>query len=67
MQKIADGRTAEIFTYKPGRILKLYRDGFPQEAVRYEYEINRLVVQLGISAPEVYERIEFEGRQGNCV
>ncbi|MFP4975271.1 phosphotransferase family protein [Paenibacillus sp. CN-4] len=64
MQKIAEGRTAEIFTYKPGRILKLYRDGFPQEAVRYEYEINRLVVQLGISAPEVYERIEFEGRQG---
>ncbi|NOU95815.1 phosphotransferase [Paenibacillus sp. LMG 31456] len=64
MKFIAEGRTAEIFEYGDERVLKLYRIGFPKDAIKYEFEINKLVHSLGISVPEVYGLIELEERAG---
>jgi uncharacterized protein (TIGR02172 family) len=64
MKRIGEGRTAEIFEHSHERVLKLYRIGFPNDAIMYEYEINKLVATLGIPAPEVYGLVEFEERVG---
>ncbi|PUA40125.1 hypothetical protein C8Z91_06410 [Paenibacillus elgii] len=60
MLKISEGRTAEIFEQEPGKILKLYRSGFPPEAIRYEYEMNQAIASCGVPAPRTYDLIHFE-------
>ncbi|UQZ84637.1 Phosphotransferase enzyme family protein [Paenibacillus konkukensis] len=64
MTKLSEGRTAEVFTQDQGKILKLYRNGFPKEAVKYEYEVNRIVARLGIPAPATYDIIDVDDRSG---
>ncbi|MCM3268626.1 phosphotransferase family protein [Paenibacillus elgii] len=64
MLKISEGRTAEIFEQEPGKILKLYRSGFPPEAIRYEYEMNQAIASCGVPAPRTYDLIHFEQRDG---
>ncbi|BAH44351.1 conserved hypothetical protein [Brevibacillus brevis NBRC 100599] len=64
MKKISEGRTAEVFAQDQEKILKLYRDGFPMEAVKYEYEVNRIVAFLEIPAPRAYDLIDFDHKKG---
>lgn len=64
MKKISEGRTAEIFAHDEQKIVKLYRAGFPIEAVRYEFEVNRMVALLGIPAPRAYELIDSDHKKG---
>lgn len=61
---IGQGRTADVYTYEEGKILKLYRPGFPKEAIHQEYIIAKLVCSLGLSVPQTYELIDFEDRTG---
>lgn len=63
MKKISEGRTAEIFAHQ-GKIVKLYRDGLPEEVVKYEFEVNRVIARLGITAPKAYELIDYSQRMG---
>jgi uncharacterized protein (TIGR02172 family) len=60
----AVGRTAEVYAWEDGSVLKLYREGFPLEWVDHEAYIGRLVVQAGVPAPEVRDILEVEGRRG---
>ncbi|GIP22176.1 phosphotransferase family protein [Paenibacillus sp. J22TS3] len=64
MDKISEGRTAEVFAQGQDKILKLYRNGFPMEAVKYEYEVNRIVALLGIPAPRAYDLMDFDHKKG---
>lgn len=61
---LADGRTAEIFAWGDDRVLKLFRPGWDAEAADYEYEVARAVQATGFACPQVYERVEVEGRPG---
>ncbi|MCI3920957.1 phosphotransferase [Paenibacillus sp. TRM 82003] len=61
---MAEGRTAEIVEHGPDKILKLYRDGFPKEAIAQEYEAHRLAFSLGLPVPALFERIDRGGRAG---
>ncbi|MEF2965320.1 aminoglycoside phosphotransferase family protein [Paenibacillus sp. M1] len=61
---IGQGRTAEVYGYGEGKILKLYRPGFPLAAIREEYEASKLVCTLDLDAPQTYEMIESEHRMG---
>lgn len=61
---IAAGRTAEIFAWGEGRILKLLRPGFPPGLVQQEYAITTAICQAGIPAPRIYEVVEVDGRAG---
>lgn len=36
MKRIGEGRTAEIFEHSQEKVLKLYRIGFPKDAILYE-------------------------------
>jgi len=61
---IAAGRTAEIFAWEPGKVLKLFRPGFPIDEAEREAEIGRMVCAAGIPAPAVYGVVEVEKRRG---
>ncbi len=61
---IASGRTAEIYAWGEGRILKLLRPGFPPALVQQEEAITAFVRQAGIPAPEISAVVEVDERPG---
>lgn len=61
---IAQGRTAEIYPWNDGHILKLFRDGCPADWVDYEARIAHAVYTAGIPSPAVGEIVEVQGRRG---
>jgi Ser/Thr protein kinase RdoA (MazF antagonist) len=70
MNRIGQGRTAEIFDWEDGRALRLFREGASREWVRHEMEIYRSVDRAAISCPAVHPAesedglIEVDGRFG---
>ena len=61
---IAEGRTAEIYAWDDGHVLKLYRDWCPPDWVEYEARTARAVYEAGIPSPEAGEIVEVDGRRG---
>jgi aminoglycoside phosphotransferase (APT) family kinase protein len=61
---IAQGRTAEIFAWGEGKVLKLFRAGISHSACDYEYGIAKAVQQSGVPAPAAFEQIVVVGRHG---
>ena len=61
---IAQGRTAEIYSWGDQQILKLYRDWCPPDWVDYEARIAHAVHESGIPSPEVGEIVGVGGRRG---
>ena len=61
---IAQGRTAEIFTWDDQHILKLFREGCPPDWVEYEARIAGAVYEAGIPSPSPGKIIEVNGRRG---
>ena len=49
---IAIGRTAEVFAWGPGQVLKLYRPEMPGEWRDYEAKVGR-IVEAGLATNEV--------------
>ena len=58
------GRTAEIYAWGEGQVIKLFLEGWPEEAVRHEEEMARLVMALGLAAPRFYGRAAIGRRTG---
>jgi uncharacterized protein (TIGR02172 family) len=63
-QPIARGRTADVYDWDDGHILKLFHNWFPLEDVEYELKIARAVNASGVKSPMVGDLIEVEGRNG---
>lgn len=63
-QPIAIGRTAEVFAWEDGQVLKLYRDWCPPDWVEREAQIARAVYAAGIPSPLAGEVVEVDGRRG---
>jgi uncharacterized protein (TIGR02172 family) len=63
-QPIARGRTADVYDWDAGHILKLFHTWFPFEDVQYELKIARAVNASGVKSPMVGDLIEVEGRYG---
>jgi aminoglycoside phosphotransferase (APT) family kinase protein len=61
---IAFGRTAEIYAWEDGWVLKLFHDWFPEESVRYEAELARAVQAAGLPVPAAGEIVEIDDRLG---
>ena len=61
---IAIGRTAEVFAWGSGQVLKLYRPQMPGEWRDYEAKVWRIVVEAGLAAPCVLGTLKIEGRPG---
>ena len=61
---IGTGRTAEVFAWGDGQVLKLYRAGMPAQWVADEARVGRIVVDAGLAAPAVGDIVELDGRLG---
>ena len=61
---IAQGRTAEIYLWDAGHILKLFREWCPPDWVEYEARIARAVYDAGVPSPHSGKIIEVNGRRG---
>lgn len=63
-QPLARGRTADVFEWDDGYILKLFHNWFPLEDVEYEMKIARAVHVSGVKSPAVKELVQVQGRNG---
>jgi uncharacterized protein (TIGR02172 family) len=61
---IAEGRTAEVYEWQEGTILKLYHTWCPSYWVEYESKVAHAVVAAGIPTPAAGELVEVNGRRG---
>ncbi|MBC8098283.1 MAG: phosphotransferase [Armatimonadetes bacterium] len=62
MERIAQGRTAEIFAWGDGKILKLFRPGFDGSA--YEAQMAQAVIASGMDAPKLFDLVTVDDRRG---
>jgi Ser/Thr protein kinase RdoA (MazF antagonist) len=63
-QPIALGRTAEIYDWGNGQILKLFFDWQDLESIAYEQRMNRAVHASGLPVPAPGEIVQVNGRNG---
>lgn len=61
---IAEGRTAEIYVWGEGRILKLFKEWWPAKNAEYEADMSRKLQEAGVAVPTIYDAIEVDGRRG---
>ncbi|NJD59488.1 MAG: hypothetical protein FIA98_08825, partial [Anaerolineae bacterium] len=61
---IAVGLTAEIFAWREGCVLKLFRLGRSPQTLEYEARLSRAVHATGLPVPAVGDVIEMNGRFG---
>jgi len=61
---IAEGRTAEIYEWGDGYILKLYHAWCPSHWVEDEARVARAVTDAGVPTPAAGDIVEVNGRQG---
>jgi uncharacterized protein (TIGR02172 family) len=61
---IAIGFTAEIYAWKDGKVLKLFKQGISQATAEYEANLAGAVHAAGLPVPAVGEVIELDGRFG---
>lgn len=61
---IAHGRTAEIFAWGEGRVLKLFRANFGRDAAHYEFDIAHSIDASDLPAPRAFDLVTVEDRVG---
>ena len=61
---IAEGRTAEVYEWENGYILKLYRDWCPPNWVEHEAKVAHAITKAGIPSPAAGEIVEVKQRRG---
>ncbi|MBK9714867.1 MAG: phosphotransferase [Kouleothrix sp.] len=62
--RIAQGRTAEVFAWHDGCVIKLFFDWCPAEWVQHELEIGQVLATLDLPTPKVMARVAVDGRDG---
>lgn len=63
-KRIGIGNTADVYEWEEGKVIKLFKEGFPNGAVENEYRNALAVAGYDFDKPEVFGRAEWEGRQG---
>lgn len=61
---IALGRTAEIYSYGEGKVVKLFLSTTPQPWIDKEIEIGKYIQDTQLPVPRVYERVKVDNREG---
>src|SRR5262245_17427475 len=61
---IASGRTAEIYAWPNGQVVKLFHAGSPASAVDHEATVARQVHASGLRGAAVGEVVDIDGRHG---
>ena len=61
---IARGRTADVYAWEGGQVLKLFHDWVSLESIQYEQLIAHEIHARNIRSPAVGELIRIDGRNG---
>lgn len=61
---IARGRTAEVYRWAKGRVIKLFQEDMPFDAIEREYIASRFVYESGLPVPCVGELLCIGNRWG---
>ena len=61
---LSRGRSAEVYCWGDGKVLKLFHAGTPSGRVNSEANITDSVYRAGLPVPEVFETIEWNNRHG---
>ena len=64
MQKLAEGREAEIFAWEDGTVLRLLHNPDAQQQVEWEARAMRVALAAGVSVPAVHGTTTVQGRPG---
>jgi Ser/Thr protein kinase RdoA (MazF antagonist) len=63
-QPLARGRTADVYVWEEGYVLKLFHNWFSLDDIEYEQRIARAVHASGVKTPAVRELVQVKGRNG---
>lgn len=63
-EKISQGNTAEIFLYDKNKIVKLFKEKMPFEAINYEYRISVVLQEKLDNIPKVFDLLTYNNRYG---
>ncbi|MBU3175591.1 phosphotransferase [Clostridium estertheticum] len=58
------GNTATVYEWKEGKVLKLFYQGYPKEAIEKEFHNAKEISNMNFAKPKVYEIVFFEDRMG---
>jgi len=61
---MAQGRTADVYLWDNGQVLKLFHNWFPLENIQYEHMVAREIHASNLKAPAVGDLIRVDGRNG---
>ncbi len=62
--KIGVGRTAEVFDYDDGKVVKLFYENISDEEVNLEYSNNKILESLHIPSAKCFGIITYNNRKG---
>lgn len=63
-EPLAIGRTAEVYPWPDGKVLKLYFPSVPLSWIDAEMRIGQYTQDMHLPVPRLYERITLNGREG---
>jgi uncharacterized protein (TIGR02172 family) len=63
-QRLARGRTADVYEWEEDRVLKLFHDWFDRENIEYEARLARAVRASGLPVPAVGDILQVDGHTG---
>jgi Ser/Thr protein kinase RdoA (MazF antagonist) len=63
-QPIAVGRTAEVFPFEDGKVLKLFFPNIPRSWIDKEIDTGRYIQDAQLPVPMVYQRLKLKDREG---
>lgn len=61
---IGVGFTATVYEWDENRVLKLFNQGFPIEAIKNEYHNAMAIREMNFAKPKAYEMVTYEGKTG---
>ncbi len=61
---LAQGRTADVYPYGDGQVLKLFHEWVGQDGIEYEARLAQAVHAGGLPVPAVGEIVQVDGRNG---
>ncbi len=61
---IGIGNTASVYEWEDGKVLKLFKQGYPEDAVVKEYNNAMAIKDMNFAKPKAYEIISYEDKKG---
>lgn len=61
---IGKGNTASVYELEEGKVLKLFNQGYPEEAIDNEYRNAVSILHMNFLKPKAYDIISYEERKG---